>query len=560
MTMTGKLNREELAALEVGHTKVSRSLAKSIVFCFILLIVSVPVLQEILGSKNQGQQSLLSSLQVLVRGQNRPNSESLKFPYSLMQKNNELLERMDVFEKQLEEESFLRAQLLAPGQRLLLAMGYGNEKVYPGKSHWLFYRPDMDYLMGPGFLDPHQLQKRRDGGKVWEKSLQPDPVQTILHFQSKLAERGIRLILVPTPIKASLHPEFFSSATDCRPLQNKSWTEFIDKMEQSGVVVFDPAPIIAEYQQQKKAPVYLETDTHWNPEAMEKVAGKLADLIETSVSLSSDKGIQLKQQEKNVRNRGDIDNMLRIPGEWELYAEEEVLLQQIVTHGDELWQSDPDAEILLLGDSFSNIYSLAGMGWGEGAGFGEQLSFHLQKQVDVILQNDAGAFATRELLAKELGRGRDRLSGKKVLVWQFASRELASGDWRAIPMELGESLESDFYTPQPGEKRDVTAVVASISRSPVPGSVPYKDNILTLHLVDIQDNVTGEKYGQALVYGWGMQENKLAPLAKARAGQQIEITLVDWDTVQGDYSSYRRSTLDDEMLELELPVWGEIKP
>jgi alginate O-acetyltransferase complex protein AlgJ len=198
------------------------------------------------------------------------------------------------------------------------------------------------------------------------------------------------------------------------------------------------------------------------------------------------------------------------------------------------------------------------MGWGEGAGFGEQLSYMLQRPVDLILQNDAGAFATREMLAKELVRGRDRLSGKKVLIWQFAARELASGDWKKISLELQEKPESDFYTPLPNEHKDVTAVVVEISTSPVPGSVPYKDNVVTLHLDDIRDIETGEEYGQSLVYGWGMQDNVLGALAKIRSGEQIKIRLTDWDMVQGKYSSYRRTTLNDEMIELELPVWGEL--
>ena len=51
-------------------------------------------------------------------------------------------------------------------------------------------------------------------------------------------------------------------------------------------------------------------------------------------------------------------------------------------------------------------------------------------RVDVIAQNDSGAFATRQALARELAGGEDRLAGKRVVVWEFASRELAVGDWK----------------------------------------------------------------------------------------------------------------------------------
>jgi len=557
--MVDKLNREELAALEVGHTTVSRPLSVAMVLCFVLLIFTVPLVQTIVDWKSSEQQSLFSSLRSLVPGGKMMDSGAQSLRPTLWQKNNRLLERMDNFEQQLEKGSFLRTLLLAPGQRLLLGLGYGNEKVYPGRQDWLFYRPDMDYLMGPGFLNQERLQQRQDSGKVWEKPVEPDPVQAILDFQQQLAGRGIKMILMPTPIKASLHPEHFVAGSWHPPLQNRSWPDFLEKMKQSGVPVFDPAPILVRFQEQMNNPAYLQTDTHWRPETMEEVAEQLAGFVRKTVALTG-RAAQLQRQEVSLNNRGDIDAMLRLPESWEFYEKEQVTIHPVLTRAEELWQPEPVAEVLLLGDSFSNIYSLAGMGWGEGAGLGEQLSYFLDQPVDVLLQNDAGAFATRELLSRELARGRDRLAGKKVVIWQFASRELSSGDWKKLSMVLQERQESDFYVPPGGMSQKVTGIVAAISRSPLPGSVPYRDNIITLHLVDIRNPATGEEYGQALIYGWGMQDNKLTAFARSRVGEQIELELVDWDAVQGQYSSYRRSTLDDEMLELELPVWGEIRP
>ena len=555
--MSGKLNREELAALEVGRTTISRPLAQAIVLCFILLICSVPVTQTVLDSRNLDQQSLLASLRILAWGDRKNRDREKTFTANLKQNNTRLLERMDNFERGLEKGSFLRNLLLAPGQRFLLALGHGNEKVYPGQENWLFFRPDMDYLMGSGFLDEEILEQRRTSGKMWEKAVQPDPLQAIQEFQLQLVERGIKLILMPTPVKASLHPEKFAAGRFHPPLQNRSWPDFLAKIKQTGIPLFDPAPILFNYQQQEKNPGYLQTDTHWRPEAMEEVAEQLADFVKKESVLQGIKK-DLQRKEVLVKNRGDIDAMLLLPDTWDLYKQEQVLIHSVLTKGNELWQPSSEAEILLLGDSFSNIYSLAGMDWGEGAGLGEQLSYFLDQPVDVLLQNDSGAYATRELLSAELARGRDRLAGKKIVVWQFATRELASGDWKTIPMLLREREESDFYIPAPEERKKVTAIVAAISSSPLPGSVPYKDNIVTLHLVDIRDSTGDEEYGQALIYGWGMQDNSLTPLARVRVGEQITLELVDWDMVQRKYSSYRRSTLDDEMLELELPVWGEM--
>jgi len=59
-----------------------------------------------------------------------------------------------------------------------------------------------------------------------------------------------------------------------------------------------------------------------------------------------------------------------------------------------------------------------------------RLALALGRDVDVIAQNDSGAFATRKLLSEALVAGEDRLAGKRVVIWELASRELAVGDWK----------------------------------------------------------------------------------------------------------------------------------
>jgi alginate O-acetyltransferase complex protein AlgJ len=63
-----------------------------------------------------------------------------------------------------------------------------------------------------------------------------------------------------------------------------------------------------------------------------------------------------------------------------------------------------------------------------------QLALALKRPLDVIAQNDAGAFATRRALARELAAGADRLAGKRVVIWEFAARELSAGDWKRIEL------------------------------------------------------------------------------------------------------------------------------
>jgi alginate O-acetyltransferase complex protein AlgJ len=126
----------------------------------------------------------------------------------------------------------------------------------------------------------------------------------------------------------------------------------------------------------------------------------------------------------NITQLGDIGKMLELPAGQTLIRPETVTIERVTL------PAPTAADVLLLGDSFANIYSLAGMGWGDQAGLAEQLSRALGRPVDRIIRNDAGSHATRELLRNEPGR----LAGKRMVVWQFAERELAFGDWKRIEL------------------------------------------------------------------------------------------------------------------------------
>jgi alginate O-acetyltransferase complex protein AlgJ len=129
-----------------------------------------------------------------------------------------------------------------------------------------------------------------------------------------------------------------------------------------------------------------------------------------------------------VTNAGDTVVMLDLPSRQQIYPPERVLISRVVTP-EGPWRSDRAADVLVLGDSFSNIYSLESMSWGSSAGFVEHLSYALRRPADRIVQNDDGAFAAREMLQRT---GAERLEGKRVVIWQFAARELAAGDWKVI--------------------------------------------------------------------------------------------------------------------------------
>jgi hypothetical protein len=248
--------REEEAERELGTTDVGPGLARALVCAFLATIAAVPALQ--LASRRG------PDVRPLVTG---VPSECA-------------IER---FERAVEDDSLTGAWLLPRLQAFLTgALRVGNEQVYLGRDGWLFHRPGVDYATGRGFLDAEALERRRRGGDACEGPPEPDPVAAIAGFADELAGRGIHLVVLPTPVKAVVEPARFARRRVAPPfLQNPSFRAFSTALDARGVDVFDPTPLLL-------APdSYLPTDTHWRPEAVERVAAALAERLEASGALAS---------------------------------------------------------------------------------------------------------------------------------------------------------------------------------------------------------------------------------------------------------------------------------
>lgn len=552
-----QISREDIAKREVGETAISVRCARFLVAIFLLTIFIVPVVQHlqegVLHRKLPQCYDILHSVRIAVdRGTKTEGS-----PYHrVLAANRVMLREMALYEEALEEQSWLTGRLLPASQQVLTSVfGVGNEMAYLGHGSWLFYRPDVDYVTSPGFLNPEQLQRRTYDHQEWGSRIQPNPLTAIQQFAEQLVRRDIQLLVMPIPVKPVILPDRFAKVDG--PVQNPSYDRFIEQLEEIGVPVFDPSAILIDEAQSSESSPYLQTDTHWTPAVVDRIASALADDLRRRMDLSPS-GSSFTRGHESVEELGDIAVMLQLPGSQRRYPKERVEIRPVFGPSGELWVPSRAADILFLGDSFANIYSLPSMGWGASAGLVEQLSYHLQRPVDRIVRNDEGAFATRRILDRELARGRDRLAGKKRVIWEFAMRELAFGDWQMLPMELAPPQTTEFIVPEPGERLEIAGVIQEASPVPRPGSVPYKDHVMALHLVDVA--LPGETLGdrQALVYLWSMRDNEWTPAAMLRAGQRVRLSAVNWMDVAGEVDAVNRSEVEDEDAVFAEPFWGSL--
>ena len=547
-----RISREDEAELALNNTSFTPAARQLLIVMFLITIVSVPLIQT---AAELYRAVRLSAFAIFKPFPTWKKTSNVRNPMDLWQLLPHASE-IKAAEKTVEEDSIL-GQWLLPRTQVALTAGLqaGNEQVYLGRERWLFYRADVDYVTGPPFLDAARMAQRSHTAAV-----QPDAIKAIVDFRNQLAARGIDLIVVPAPVKPSVDADRFSTrARADAAVDNASFSEFTARLTKEGVRVFETIPWLMQRKRDLgDAPLYLQTDTHWRPETMEFVAKKLAEFIETRKP-SHESSMQIVT--KKVSALGDIAMMLKLPLRQSLFQPEKVTIHQ-VTSGTSSWHPAENSDILFLGDSFSNIFSLDAMGWGESAGLTEQLSFALGgRPLDCIMRNSDGAFATREILQHDLARGRDRLAGKKLVIWEFAARELAFGNWKLLEMNLGKAQPAHFFVPRPHERVTVTGTVEAASSAPRPGTVPYKDHIIALHVVDI--SAPREETGgnlQAIVYLWSMRDNQWMPAARVRAGDRVTLHLRPWAEVSAEYEKFNRTELDDPTLQLEEPAWGELLP
>ena len=80
------------------------------------------------------------------------------------------------------------------------------------------------------------------------------------------------------------------------------------------------------------------------------------------------------------------------------------------------------------------------------------------------------------------------LERKRVVIWEFAVRELTQGDWTPLDMQLGTALAGNsFITLGADEKKHIQGTIVAMSAIPNPHEVTYADHVVAIHLMDIDD-------------------------------------------------------------------------
>ena len=532
-----------------SRTIVARPVAIGLSVLFSIGLLVIPIIDGFLGSWQEPAQKAREGIPKVIgslMGQ-RVNTSSL------MDANNTALAAIKSFETALEDSSALADVIRPPALDALLRLGgAGSEEAYIGRDGWVFYRPDVDSL-------------------VMRQEKSNTAAQGIVDFAAQLAARGVRLVVVPIPGKATIHPEKLSTGktvfedpvaspivADLADKVGEAWKQRKAKDGTLAPIAIDATSRIWERKLETGEDQFLKTDSHWTPGAMTSIAKSVAEeVLATGIPVAPE---ELVAEGKEIASVGDTALMLELPASSPLRKAQSMTIEQIKTRDGNPWRANRVSPVLVLGDSYSNIYSADGLGWGGGAGFAEQLSLQLNHRVDKLARNDAGAKSAREMLAAEALQNPGWLEGKKVVVWLMAAREFARGDWSSVELPKVDNLAASgqFFVVPPGKTLDVTARVFAVGAMPVPGDSPYADYLTALHLGELEDTASGRKIsGEALAYIFTMRDRKLLPVPGLAEGQRVKLSLSNYSERADKLDSLNRGDLQDFGVMMEEPNFAE---
>ena len=428
-------------------------------------------------------------------------------------------------EKKIEDAPFTKPPRHVLQSLATSLLHEGNSKTIIGKDGWLFLRPGVEALTGTGPLQAPPI------GPASDPALKKahGPTSVVERFAADLKERGIRLLLVPVPIKPTIYPENLGNLE--APLTHPDAPAFYELLKASGIEVLNLSPDFVAAKKDRQ--VYLKQDTHWTPETMQaaarSVAGRLSEFEGTS---------EFEVTSEQRSHIGDLVEKLEIE---ESFNPETATLQ--VVSGETRSRRSP---IVLLGDSFVNIFSDPTIGFGNGseepinAGFAEHLALALKTSIDVIAKNGDASTGVRKDFAK---RPDNQVRDKKAVVWLIAERDLFYPP--KLAAENNVTWENVTWNtkskPYLGEESPDALVIEATLKRAAKYADPSQVNYPSSTYETEWETAEGETYRIKL---WAFQESKIVPSGQLEVGKTYKLKLVP-EEMATDARSAQSIALDD---------------
>lgn len=284
-----------------------------------------------------------------------------------------------------------------------------------GKDNWRFLRAELRHLAA--ISAPDFALKPATG-----------PLQAITEFQKALADRSIRLVLVPIPEKARIRCDQLAGGIkpdDAQPL-DKAAAALYDQLKKAGIDVLDLTAAFRAEVAKGADPGYCRTDSHFTPRFCELTAAELAKTCQAA----------LPDLAKTAGPTTAVETTITITGDLAAAGDSETLKsRQISQQGGGLIEPAERSPVLLLGDSHCLIFHAGGDMLASGTGLSDHLTAVLGTAPAVVGVRGGGATASRVNLYRKAAKDKAFLPATKIVLWCLAARDLTQAvDWKPVPL------------------------------------------------------------------------------------------------------------------------------
>lgn len=476
-------------------------------------------------------------------------------------KDGSLFDHLRGVESEFEDAAFTDPPRRELQALLTASLREGNRKTVIGKDGWLFFKPAIDGLTGYGPLlsEPDTVAKDPTR-EAWS-----GPLPAIVRFGEQLQALGVELVLVPIPVKPMIYPEMLGGEARESALTHADAAKFYEVLESTDAVrVLD---LSESWMQLKRdgTQVFLKQDTHWTPAAMQASATQLAEYLKSREWFGEldASGKFAAGESREVASGGDLVEKLDLPDGSRAFGDEvaQGVTKVLGADGEPVSVYDTASPVVLLGDSFTNIFSDEKMGWGAGAGFAQHLTVQLGMTIDTIAQNGQASTGVRKTLASRPGAVA-AMKNKRVVVWAIAARDLFLSETPAREaqvywddVEFSTASATQVPTPVDGDGAALKVRAKLITKSSFasPQDVPYPDALYACEY-EVEEVLQGSLEAKTLwVFHWAFRERKLLPSSRYEQGDVREMTLTPF-AEQTDLQSVNQ-TNDG----FEIPEWWELE-
>ncbi len=456
------------------------------------------------------------------------------------QREGGVLNRLKHLEERVKNLSFFVNERPADQAFMEEAFREGNAKVYIGQDDWLYYRPDLEavYGKGPFYREPPSVAREKVAD-TWNA-----PLEVIDGFARQLEERGIELVIVPVPTKPMLCRSGLRLKAEGEATGH--YRDVLAALSGKGIEAIDVMPVLGSLPESSR---FLKHDTHWTPGAMTLVAEAVAAEVIAKVGVLSDASLELDWMAAKKTHSGDLAGMLDRSGDAGQVVELSIPRGAIT--------DDADSPVVLLGDSFVNIYDEPGLGFGGEedvklkAGFAAHLSAFLKRPIQTFAINGDGATAVR----RELASLPDKVvRSKKVVVWVLSARDLLLAElparragirWVPVTFREAEAVPAEV------SELTLSATVSELSPFADPRETAYKDAVYSLLLSDPE--VERGSYGkeEVFAFAWAFRDRILQDSSRLERGKRYRFEL----EILQKAEAVSNATQVDDLFRTDLDPW-----